>query len=69
MLALAAWGYTARTTEETDRALAVVSAMNFVDALTALAAMGGTGRATALRGAATSAGFGVLGLVVRSLDD
>jgi hypothetical protein len=68
-LALAAWGYTCRTPEETDRALAVASAMNIVDALTALAATSGTGRTTAVRAAATSANFAALGLVARSMKD
>ncbi len=69
MLALAAWGFTARTKEETDRGLTVASAMNIVDSLTALAGARGTGRATAWRAAATSATFAVLGLVIRSLED
>ena len=69
MLALAAWTFTARTQEEIDRLLAVAAGMNVVDALTALAAVGGTGRAAAVRAAATSGAFGVLALVVRSLDE
>jgi hypothetical protein len=67
MLALAAWTFTARTDEETDRVLAVAAGMNVVDALTALAASGETGRAGAVRAAATSGSFGALALVVRSL--
>jgi hypothetical protein len=43
--------------------------MNLVDALTALAGMGSTGKATAVRAAATSASFAALGLGVRSMDD
>jgi hypothetical protein len=69
MLALAAWTLTARTQEEVDRVLAVAAGLNAVDALTALAASGGTGRAAGLRAAATSGTFGALALVVRSLDD
>lgn len=66
-LALAAVGFTARTPEEKDRLLTVAVALNLVDAVTALAAGAGTGRSTAVRAAATSAGFAALGLVVRSL--
>ncbi len=69
MLALAAWSFTARTKEETDRLLAVAAGMNLVDVLTALAAAQATGRATAVRAAATSATFAALGLIVRSLED
>jgi hypothetical protein len=68
MLALAAWTFTARTEEETDRLLTVAAGMNVVDALTALASSGQTGRAGAMRAAATSGAFGALGLAVRSLD-
>ncbi len=68
MLALAAWTFTARTKEETDRVLAVAAAMNLVDVLTALAAARTTG-VTAVRAAATSATFAALGLAVRSLED
>ena len=68
MLALAAWTFTARTEEETDRLLAVAAGMNALDALTALATAGSTGRAGAARAAATSGTFGALGLAVRSLD-
>ena len=69
MLALAAWTFTARTDEETDRVLTVAVGMNILDTLTALAAARQTGRATAVRAAATSAMFGALGVVVRSLED
>jgi hypothetical protein len=69
MLAIAAWTYTARTKEETDRLLAVAAAMNALDVLTALAAMRTTGGATAGRAALTSAFFGTLAFAVRSLDD
>jgi drug/metabolite transporter superfamily protein YnfA len=69
MLALAAWSSTARTKEETDRVLAVSGGMNLVDVLTALASARGTGGVTAARAATTSATFGALSLVVRSLDD
>jgi Domain of unknown function (DUF4267) len=68
MLALAAWTFTARTREETDRVLAVAAAMNAVDVLIALAAARTTG-ATAVRAAATSATFAALGLAIRSLKD
>lgn len=68
MLALAAVGFTARTPAEKDRLLTVAVALNIVDAVTALAAGSGTGRSTAVRAAATSAGFAVLGGVVRSLE-
>ncbi len=68
MLALAAWTFTARTEEEVDRVLAVAAGLNAVDALTALATSGSTGRAGAVRAAATSGGFGALGWAVRSLD-
>ena len=67
-LALAAWTFTARTSEETDRVLAVAAAMNVADVLIALAAARTTG-ATAVRAAATSATFAALGLAVRSLED
>ena len=69
MLALAAWSFTARTKEETDRMLAVGAGMNLVDTLTALAAARRTGRATAVRAAATSGTFAALLLAVRSLED
>jgi hypothetical protein len=69
MLALAAWSSTARTKEETDRALAVSAGMNVVDTLTALGSARTVGRATAMRAAATSAFFAALSLVVRSLED
>ena len=69
MLALAAWSSTARTKEETDRVLAVAAGMNALDALTALASARATGRATAVRAAATSATFAALGVVVRSLEE
>jgi hypothetical protein len=69
MLAIAAWSFTARTKEETDRVLAVAAGVNVVDVLTALTAGGATGRTTALRAAATSGTFAALGLVVRSLED
>ncbi len=68
MLVLAAWSYTARTNEETNRALAAGVAMNVVDTLTALSARRATG-GTALRGAATSAAFAGLLAAVRSLED
>lgn len=68
MLALAAWAFTVRTKEETDRMLAVAAGMNLVDALTALAAAQATGRATAVRAAVTSGTFAALGLGVRSLE-
>ncbi|SNR82820.1 hypothetical protein [Blastococcus mobilis] len=69
MLAIAAWSFTARTKEETDRVLAVATAVNCFDVLTALAAARSTGRATAVRAAATSGTFAALGFVVRSLED
>ncbi len=53
-LALAAWTFTARTQEETDRVLAVAAAMNVADVLIALATARTTG-ATAVRAAATRA--------------
>ena len=69
MLALAAWTFTARTEEERDRLLGVAAGMGAVDALTALAAAGSTGRSSAVRAAATSGSFGVLALVIRSLNE
>ena len=69
MLAIAAWTYSAGTKEQTDRVLAVAAGMNFLDVATALAGARATSRATALRAAATSAFFGTLAVVVRSLDD
>ena len=68
MLALAAWTFTARTREETDRLLAVAAAMNAADVLLALTAAGTTG-ATAARAAGTSATFAALSLAIRSLED
>ena len=68
MLALAAWTFTARTNEETDRVLAVAAVMHSVVVLIALAAARTTG-ATAVRAATTSATFAVLGLAVRSPED
>jgi hypothetical protein len=68
MLALAAWTFTARTQEERDRLLSVAVGMGAVDAFTALAGSGSTGRSGALRAAATSGAFGALALAVRSLD-
>lgn len=67
MVVLAAWTFTARTTEETDRVLAAAAGMNVIDALTALAAARGTGGATAVRAAATSAAYAALGLTARSM--
>ncbi len=69
MLAIAAWSFTARTKEETDRVLTVAAAVNLVDVLTALAAARATGRTTAARAAATSGTFAALAFVVRSLED
>jgi hypothetical protein len=69
MLALAAWSSTARTKEETDRALAVAAGMNVLDTLTALGSARAVGRATAMRAAATSGFFAAFSLVVRSLED
>ena len=69
MLALAAWTFTAKTKEETDRVLAVAAAMGVLDVLTALAAAPGTGRGTTVRAAGTSAFFAALAVVVRSLED
>jgi hypothetical protein len=69
MVVLAAWAFTARTPEETDRVLAVSAAMNAADTLTALAAARGTGAATAVRAAVTSAAFAALSVTVRSLED
>jgi hypothetical protein len=69
MLALAAWAFTARSKEETDRVLVVSAAVNVVDVVTALAAAQALGRATAVRAAATSGTFAALGLAVRSMED
>jgi hypothetical protein len=69
MLALAAWTFTARTNEETDRVLAVAVGTNLVDVLTAVTAARALGRTTAVRAAATSGTFAVLGLAVRALED
>ena len=69
MLVLAAWSYTARTKEETDRMLAATAGMNILDALTTLASARTVGRATAVPGALTSATFAALGLAVRSMED
>jgi hypothetical protein len=69
MLALAAWTFTARTKEETDRVLAVAAAMGVLDVLTALTAAPGTGRGTTARAAGTSAFFAALAVAVRSLED
>lgn len=69
MLAIAAWTFTARTKEETDRVLAAAAGMNLVDSVTALATMRTTNRATAVRAAMTSAFFGALALTARALDD
>ena len=68
MLALAAWTFTARTAEETNRVLAVATGLNVLDTLTAVASARSTG-ATALRAAATSGFFAGLTSVVRSLED
>ena len=69
MLALAAWTFTARTKEETDRVLAVAAAMGVLDVLTALAAAPGTGKGTSARAAGTSSFFAALAVAVRALDD
>jgi hypothetical protein len=69
MLALAAWSFTARTKEETDRVLAVSTGMNLIDVLTALGAARAIGRATSSRAAVTSATFATLGFAARSLED
>ncbi len=68
LLALAAWTFTARTKEETDRVLTSAAAMNAVDTLVGLAAVRDTG-ATAVRAAITSGTFAALSLAVRSLQD
>ena len=68
MLVLAAWSYTARTSEEADRALAAGVGMNVLDSLTALSAARATG-GTSLRGAATSAAFAGILTAVRSMED
>ena len=69
MLAIAAWSFTARTKEETDRVLTVAAAVNLFDVLTALASARATGWTTAGRAAATSGTFAALAFVVRSLED
>ena len=69
MLALAAWTFTARTKEETDRLLAVAAAMGVLDVLTALAAAPGTGKGTTVRAAGTSSFFAAVAVAVRSLED
>ena len=69
MLALAAWSFTARTKEETDRVLAVAAAMSVLDVLTALAAAPATGTRTTLRAAGTSSFFAALAVAVRALED
>ncbi len=69
MLSIAAWSFTARTKEETDRVLTVAAAVNLLDVLTALAAARATGRTTARRAAATSGFFAALAFAVRSLED
>ena len=69
MLALSAWTFTARTEEEVDRVLAVSVGLNLVDTVTALAAGRETGRATAVRAAATSTTFAALSIAVRSLEN
>jgi hypothetical protein len=68
MLVLAAWSFTARTAEETNRSLAAGTAMNILDTLTALSAARATG-GTSVRAAATSATFAGLLAAVRSMDD
>ena len=68
-LVLAAWAYTARTKEETDRMLAASAGMNVLDVLTTLASVQAVGRATVVPGALTSASFAALCLAVRSLED
>jgi hypothetical protein len=68
MLVLAAWSFTARTAEETDRALAAGTAMNVLDTLTALSAARATG-GTSVRAAATSAAYAGLLATVRSMKD
>lgn len=69
MVVLAAWTFTAGTTEETDRVLAAAAGMNATDALAALAAARGTGGATAVRAAATSAAYAALSLTARSMEE
>jgi len=68
MLALSALGFTARSKEETDRALAVAVGLNALDTATALLGARATGWSSATRAAATSATFGALAHTVRSLD-
>jgi hypothetical protein len=68
MLVLAAWSYTARTTEEADRALAAGVAMNVVDTVTALSAARATG-GTSVRAAATSAAFAGILAAVRGMEN
>ena len=68
-LALAAWAYTARTKEETDRMLAASVGMNLLDVLTTLASAQTVGRATVLPGALTSGTFAALCFAVRSMED
>jgi hypothetical protein len=56
-LVLAGWILTARSEEETSRALTMLAGMNALDALTAVTVGRGTGAATWLRAALTSGFF------------
>jgi hypothetical protein len=69
MVVLAVWAFTARTPEERDRLLATAAGMNAVDAVTALAAARGTGGATAVRAAVTSAAYAAISATARSLEE
>ena len=68
-LALSATALTARTPDEVDRGLAVLAGANLLDVLTALAAAGGSGRATTVRAVVSSVLYGAAALAVRAMDD
>jgi hypothetical protein len=65
-LALSAWVLTARSDEETSRALTVLAAMNALDALTAVIVGRGTGAATWFRAALTSGFFAATTAALRA---
>jgi Domain of unknown function (DUF4267) len=68
-VALGVWGLTAKSEEESQRALAVVAGMNLLDAVTALRAAKEMGSAATMRGVASSAAYAAAALGLRALSD
>ena len=65
-LVLAAWILTARSDEETSRALTMLAGMNALDALTAVTVGRDTGAATSIRASLTSGFFAAATAALRA---